>query len=283
VSVVVDAGVGGVVDRAARAAAEGAVPLVPAAYDLIWGLAALLVPVGALGMLYLVVRLAARHGSASAPGLTYLAVHAVGERTWPRAHGSVRRASLTPRPVRGVTPGWLRGLTTAWTVALGLTLVGCAVVAQDGVRLVATVDVSVRTTSPFPGAFYGVPLAVGVGLVLLGTVLLLRQVARRPTSVDDDPAYDDAARLLTGHRVLRGTQLVVGWTLAGVLVVAGLALRDVELDGPGVAVLVVAVVVALCALAVTLVPGRAAVPTSPRSPAAALAGGPSRPSAQEPS
>lgn len=315
----------------------------PAWYDVAWGAVALLVPLVALAVLYLVVRLATRHGSASAsdgapqpgyrraghpnaeaarrhgalvagtawvlaavlpqvvltvaapflviaapayapsgsvpasgavlvglapalPGLTYLAVHAVGERTWPRAHGSVRRASLAPRSVRGVTPRWLRRITAAWAIALAATLATCAAVAQDGVRLVATVGVSVRTTSPFPGAFYGVPIAIGIAVVLVGTGLVLRRVARRPAALPDDPAYDDASRLLSGHRVLRGTQLVVGWSLAGVLAVAGVALRAVELDVLGTAVLVVATLVGLASLAVALVPGRAPVPTSVRLP-----------------
>nr|WP_297428808.1 hypothetical protein [uncultured Actinotalea sp.] len=321
---------------------------VPALYDLLWVVGALLLPLGALAVLYLVVRTAARRGSSGAavdtgagvrataagsshaaaeasrrhgavvagvawglaavlpqgvallvgpllvllpgllhggpgsappygallvglapavPGLTYLTVHAVGERTWPRPQGPVRRASLAPRPTARLAPRRLLVVTAGWSAALAVALLVCAVVAQDGQRLVTTVGASIRTAGPFPGAFYGLPLAAGVALVLLATAAVLRRIARRPPVLEDDPAYDDAARRLSAHRVLRGTQLVVGWSLAGVVVVAGVALHDVGLAGAAAGLLGLGSAVALAALAVAVTPGRSPVPAPVLAPA----------------
>ena len=68
----------------------------------------------------------------------------------------------------------------------------------------------------------------------MATEIVLRLVARRPVVVDTAPADDLALRTLSSLRVLRGTGLVLAWTLAGVLIVAGSALRNVgtiEVDG----------------------------------------------------
>jgi divalent metal cation (Fe/Co/Zn/Cd) transporter len=54
-------------------------------------------------------------------GATFLAVQSVGELTWPRPSGPVRRAPLTPRTVRTLAPVGLRRLTWVWAGGLATT------------------------------------------------------------------------------------------------------------------------------------------------------------------
>lgn len=191
-------------------------------------------------------------------GLGFLGVHAVGERTWPRPAGPVRRAALVHRGAADVAPRRLRILTWAWGGLLLLALVvGGLTAAPDG-RSVRVVDGSgTHGASPYPGWDFSVPLAAAAVLVLLATAGVLRLVAARPAIVDADPAYDAASRRLSAHRVLRGAQLVLGWSLAGVLVVAGNALQAVTLTGLGAVATVLGLLVGLGALAVAVVPARA--------------------------
>jgi hypothetical protein len=242
-------------------------------------------------------------------GATFLAVQSVGELTWPRPSGPVRRAPLTPRTVRTLAPVGLRRLTWVWAGGLATTLVACGLASGNGrdiervwdaassgaagpfpgwfyggPLLVATAVVVAATevvlllvglrrltwvwagglattlvacglasgngrdiervwdaassgaAGPFPGWFYGGPLLVATAVVVVATEVVLLLVARRPAVADTAPADDLALRTVSARRVLRGTQLVLAWTLAGVLFVAGTALRSVgtiEVDGVG--------------------------------------------------
>lgn len=197
----------------------------------------------------------------SAAGLAALAVHTLGERAWPRPTGTVRRAHLTPRRARDVVPVWLGGLTVVWSVALLVVLVAAGRSATPDGRRINRVDgAMVSTASPYPGWFYGLPILVGAILLVGATALVLRQVARRPAVLDADPAYDAASRRLSGHRVLRGTQLVLAATLAAVLWVAGQALGRVDLPGAAVTCVVLALVVGGTGLVAALVPAPPALP-----------------------
>ncbi|HEX5331308.1 MAG TPA: hypothetical protein VFW79_01555 [Cellulomonas sp.] len=168
-------------------------------------------------------------------GATFLAVQSVGELTWPRPSGSVRRAPLTPRTVRTIAPVGLRRLTWAWAGGLALVLVACGVASGNGRDIERVWDASSSSAAgPFPGWFFGAPLLAATAVVVVATEIVLRLVARRPAVVDTAPADDLALRTLSSLRVLRGAQLVLAWTLAGVLLVAGSALRSVgtiEVDG----------------------------------------------------
>ncbi|WNB85983.1 hypothetical protein [Cellulomonas sp. ATA003] len=204
-------------------------------------------------------------------GLAFAAVQVVGEATWPRPSGTVRRAPLARRTARDVAPGRLRRVTWAWALLAVVTLVACGLVADDGRALTRTWDLGSRSASPFPGWYYGVPLMLAVAVVLLAAEGLLRLVARRPVVSDADPAWDLALRRLSAHRALRGAQLVLAWTAAGVLLVAGGPLRNVGtrygLDGEvaellpmhhlGTAAVVLGLVVALAGLVIALVPATA--------------------------
>lgn len=196
-------------------------------------------------------------------GLMFVAVHAIGERTWPRPAGPVRRAALVRRQTADVAPRRLRLLTWAWGALLVVALAVGGATAAPGGRSFQAPDTG-GSISPYPGWYYGAWLIPAAVLVLAATEAVLRLVAARPAIVDADPAYDAASRQLSAHRVLRGTQLVLGLTLAGVLLVLGYGPHHAGLDGLGYAVDALAVAVALSALGAAVVPGRA-----PVAPAAA--------------
>jgi hypothetical protein len=203
-------------------------------------------------------------------GLAFAAVQAAGEATWPRPSGTVRRAPLTRRTVRDVVPalaGWLRRAARGWAALTLVTLVACGTAPGDGRGISRSFPGGAASSGPFPGWYFGVPLVAAVVVVLLAAEGVLRLVAHRPSVADADPAWDMALRRLSAHRVLRGTQLVLGWTAAGVLLVAGAALRDV--GGPvlpdvasaspvhtalGVTALALGLAVGLAATVLALVP-----------------------------
>ena len=199
----------------------------------------------------------------AALGLLFLAVHAVGERTWPRPTGTVRRAVLSPR--QDVAPRWLLLATWSWAGALAITLTVTGLTGTDGRTLERITGPSASAgAGPYPGWFYGLPLLVAAALLVVATHGVLRLVARRPAVVDADPAYDAASRRLSGHRVLRGVQLVLALTLSGVLFFAGNAIRGVDLLALGAVITVAAAVVALAGAVLAGVPAQAAVPQAAR-------------------
>lgn len=161
-------------------------------------------------------------------GLTFLLVHAVGELTWPRPRGTVRRATLRPRRVRDVAPPVLRRVAWGWAAVLAVTLAVCGAVAEpDGRSVGRMFPGGASVHGPFPGWFYGVPLLLAALLVLAGQEGVLRLVTRRAAVADAAEEWDLGLRRLSAHRVLRGTQLVLGVTTGAVLVVAGMAVRGV--------------------------------------------------------
>jgi hypothetical protein len=209
-------------------------------------------------------------------GLVFLAVHALGERTWPRPTGTIRRAALTPRSTADVAPRWLRRLVWGWAGLLGATLVVCVLTTGDDQFFIRTWDGGAALGDPFPGWYYGVPLMVAAALVPAASEVVLRLIACRPAVMDAQPEWDLGLRRLSAHRVLRGVQLVLGLTSTGALVFAGDALDlagrsnvDIAAGGlptsnPALAALGVAFslgafLVGLASLVITLVPGRPAV------------------------
>ncbi|QGQ19792.1 hypothetical protein GC089_11905 [Cellulomonas sp. JZ18] len=172
----------------------------------------------------------------AAAGLAFLLVAAVGERTWPRPDGAIRRAPLRPRRVRDVAPRALRRLTWGWTGGLALaTLVLGLTAAPDG-RSVA-LRLSPDATSgagPYPGWAYGLPLTAAALVVLAAAEGVLRLVTARPVVAATTDEDDARLRRASAGRALAGTQLVLGGTLAGVLGVAGGTLRVVATPWPSV-------------------------------------------------
>jgi hypothetical protein len=116
-------------------------------------------------------------------GATFLAVQSVGELTWPRPSGPVRRAPLTPRTVRTLAPVGLRRLTWVWAGGLATTLVACGLASGNGRDIERVWDAaSSGAAGPFPGWFYGGPLLVATAVVVAATEVVLLLVARRPTT-----------------------------------------------------------------------------------------------------
>ncbi|WP_454041314.1 hypothetical protein [Cellulosimicrobium sp. Marseille-Q8652] len=185
-------------------------------------------------------------------GLAFLAVHAVGERTWPRQGETVRSASLQPRSVADVAPAGLRRLTWGLAAAiLVLAAVGALTAGDDGRSVTRVAGDVTSTASPYPGAFYGVWLALGAVLLLAGSESVLRLVARRPAVALVSSAWDVALRRLSAHRVLRGVQLALALTAAGMLFYGGNAAARTGYPG-AVVLAVVGALLALGSLAVVV-------------------------------
>ncbi len=206
-------------------------------------------------------------------GLGFLAVHSIGEATWPRPAGELRRASLERRTVRDVVPPVMLRAAAAWSASLLVALLAFGLAAADTGRAVTvTFAESSSTSGPFPGWFYGLPLLGAAAVVIAGTWGVLHQIATRPTVAQTAPRWDLALRRLSAHRVLRGTQTVLGLMLVGVLLVAGSALlnagRGTSVNGvtqtdtlastTGTGLMVAAGIVLLTTLALAVVPGRPA-------------------------
>lgn len=160
-------------------------------------------------------------------GLAALLVAAVGERTWPRPAAPVRRAALVRRTVRDVAPPRLLVLTLAWAGALLAVLATTALSADPSGR---TVTIPAGTTAsssagPYPGAPYGLPVTLGTVALLAATWAVVHLVAARPTVAAVSTADDARLRRAGAQRVLACTQLVLGWTLGGVLLITGGALQ----------------------------------------------------------
>jgi len=167
-------------------------------------------------------------------GVVALLVAAVGERTWPRPADPVRRASLARRTIRDVTPHPPTMLTTGWSAALLLVLLATGLTAapDDGRSLVVRHGADATSgAGPYPGPPYGVPIAASVVLLLVATLLTLHLVATRPAVPQVSTADDVRLRRAGARRVLAAAQLVVGSTLAGVLLVTGTALRNASTSG----------------------------------------------------
>ena len=216
----------------------------------------------------------------AAAGIAFAAVQAIGELTWPRPTGTLRRAPLTRRTAADVAPRWLRRVTWSSAALVVATLVACGSASDDGrgitrsyTAMAAGSEISGSSgAGPFPGWFYGIPLLIATVLVLLVTEGVLQLIARRPAVMDAASEWDLELRRTSARRLLRGSQLVLGWTAVGVLFIAGTAIRGVGSGGASVdgipvggstGLVVVGAVIALMAGAVWLastavlfVPGR---------------------------
>lgn len=176
-------------------------------------------------------------GAATAPYLAAVLlclVRALGERTWPRPRGAVRTAALHRRTLRD-TGGW-RLTVLAATVGTGMlaVLVYGATSMPDGQRvatLVTTRDgdlVEWGSAGPYPGWYYGVPIAVGLVCVCAAVLLSLRAVTRRPPLPHLPAEHEDAVRRVAAARVLAGAQLWTGTGVGLTMLFASLALRSTE-------------------------------------------------------
>ncbi|WP_164704565.1 hypothetical protein [Blastococcus litoris] len=161
-------------------------------------------------------------------GVVHTAVLALGELTWPRPQGEVRRARLVRRGLVDQAAPWL---VRVGGLAAGLVVVvllgGGLLAEEDGRSVSAGSDLVRATASPFPGVFYGAP--AGIGLLVLGalTAAALWIVADRPAVATADDAVEAALRRASVHRVLRVAVAVPLVVAGGLLFVAGRAWHSV--------------------------------------------------------
>jgi hypothetical protein len=169
-------------------------------------------------------------------GIAHTVVLLLGELTWPRPAGEIRRARLVRRGPWDAAPRWLRRVAAAASLTAVLTVVLGGLAADPDGRSVSAGPASelVASASPFPGWTYGGPAAAG--LLLLGAITLaaLTAVANRPAVVTDDDRAEDALRRASAHRVLRGATTAALVTTGGLLLTGGHAVWRVgAAAGPG--------------------------------------------------
>lgn len=213
--------------EAARTLRHAAMPAAVAAAVLLLGLVLVVAGVVGIGLVGPRALLSGRLVAALplAAALAFLLVHAVGEVTYPRPTGDVRTAGLQVRTPADVAPAHLWRAVHAWAALLGVALALGAATATGPRHLDRVVEGWISRGQPYPGSWYGVPLAAGTVLVLLATHAVLHLVAARSAVSGVDHAWDLALRRRTAARVLRGVQLILALTLAGVLLLASVGLR----------------------------------------------------------
>ncbi|WP_168800407.1 hypothetical protein [Cellulomonas telluris] len=218
--------------------------------------------------------------------VAHLGVLAVGERTLPRPTGAVREARVERRAPADVAPAADRRLVGAWAATAAGTASALALVAS-GPRTVSRVvgPYESVTAGPFPGWLWALPALVTVGVALLAVAALVRLVAARSALPGVDAAWDLWLRRRVARRALRGTQLVLGLTVAGLLLVAGVGLRGLAGGGDGRraapasavhevagwSLMAAALAVGALALALALRPARDPAPAAAAAPVPAVA------------
>jgi hypothetical protein len=152
-----------------------------------------------------------------------LLVLGLGELTWPRPRGLQREARLNPRTLGDLVP-------QTWTrILVGLVLLTLAVIGfgwwaahPNGHSLTrADADDFSATASPFPGADYGLPQLVALGVALLALYGVLRLVVLRPAVVRSDVATDNRLRAASAVRAIRVVASALALTAAGNLFFGG--------------------------------------------------------------
>ncbi|HET6939294.1 MAG TPA: hypothetical protein VFI19_11845 [Nocardioides sp.] len=173
-------------------------------------------------------------------GLSVLLATAIGE-TVVRPHPTpgVRTASLTPRRIRDYLP-WTTPLVGFLVVAAVAVLTVTTLTASDDelgrARVVACRSAAgAAARSPYPGAFYSLPLAVALLVVLGSAALAARRVVDRPRGMAASPDDDDGLRRNSLDMVLAATGTAVAAPLFGVALVGGGGMRILHEDPVGCA------------------------------------------------
>lgn len=164
----------------------------------------------------------------------YLGVLTLGELTLPRPTGPVREAHVLRRSPGDVAPPTDRHLVRAWAGTTFGTAVVLALVAS-GPRTVSRIVGRYEsvTAAPFPGWWTGLPVVASVAVTLLAVAAVTRLIASRSALAGVDPAWDLWLRRRVARRALRSVQLVLGLTVAGLLLIASVGLRGLASGGDG--------------------------------------------------
>ena len=167
-------------------------------------------------------------------GVVHTVVVGVGELTWPRPDGEVRRARLVHRGLLDAAP---RRLARATAVAAALTavtlLTGGLLADADGRSFPWSSDGFSSSAGPFPGSFYGLPAALGLGVLGLLATGVLWMVANRPAVATADERIEAALRRASAHLVLRVAAGVPLFVTGGLLLVGGNAVNSVASNSGG--------------------------------------------------
>jgi hypothetical protein len=200
--------------------------------------------------------------------VTFALVHTValgvGELTWPRPRGEVRRARLVRRGLLDAAPRWLVRLAGAVAAAAAVTVVlGAVLAGPDGRSYTAVLaegapDGAGRQTAtagPFPGLFYGLPVAIGLLVLAAAALGALWIVANRAAVATEDDRIEAALRRASAHRVLRAGTAAALVDTGGLLAIGGMAVRisPGPVAGLGIAVAVLGMLAMLAGVAVACV------------------------------
>lgn len=215
----------------------------------------------------------------------YLGVLAVGELTLPRPTGPVREAHVLRRSPGDIAPIADRDLVRAWAATTFGTAVVLTLVAS-GPRTVSRVVGRYESVSaaPFPGWWTGLPVVATIAVTLLAVAAVIRLIASRSALAGVDPAWDLWLRRRVARRALRSAQLVLGLTVAGLLLIASVGLRGLASGADGMraappspvyevagwTLTAVALAVGVLALVVALRPARDPAPEPSPAPEAAV-------------
>jgi hypothetical protein len=162
-------------------------------------------------------------------GIAHTAVLLLGEFTWPRPEGDVRRARLVRRGVADAAPRWLVRAALAAAAAAVLVLVAGGLLASPDGRSITVPGgdgLISGSASPFVGWAYGTPAAIGVVALTALTVAGLWVVADRPAVVTADERIESTLRAASAHRVLRGAVAATLVVIGGMTAVSGQSVRS---------------------------------------------------------
>jgi hypothetical protein len=194
-------------------------------------------PTTMLGVPAVEVSAAGRPGVAAmtlplAFGIAHTGTILVGELTWPRPGGVVRRARLAHRGLLHATPVWLLRSAIV-TLATGIVVIAVGAATADPYGRSITVHagngLAEGAASPFVGTGYGLPALVGLCCLVALTLAALWVVANRPAVVTDNAGVEDALRRASAQRVLRGSTAAAMVLVAGLVTVSGLALCNASM------------------------------------------------------
>lgn len=167
-------------------------------------------------------------------GIAFVLAIALGEVTWPTPAGRVRTAELgqsrPPAPRRLAL-----GLAAAFAAVATLVIAGGRTAATDGRSVEVHWTHGAAGAGPYPGWYYGLPIAVGLAVLGVATWWSLRRIDARAALGEQLREDDWAARTAAKTRTLRGALAAVLLTFGGTALVMGGALHGLsstaELNG----------------------------------------------------
>lgn len=166
-------------------------------------------------------------------GLAHTGALLVGELSWPKPAGNVRRARLVRRGLLDWVPRWLLRLAEG-TLAAGFSIVvvGALLAYPDGRTITVTTGGgrAQGAAAPFAGTDYGLPTAAGLAFLAALTVFALWVVTERPSLGTADERAEAVLRRASAHRVLRGATTAALVAVGGLLTVSAFSLRSAATD-----------------------------------------------------